>query len=646
MYVPPRGRVSLDGEDVTIATVAYRRAHGLSYIPEDRQDEGSAPDLSIAENIAATQLRPPIARAGWLSLSAMRAYALTLIAKFDVRGADPEAAIGTLSGGNMQKVIISREFSSSPKLLMVSQPTRGVDVGAMEFVHNSIVQARDAGAGVLLFSADLSEVMSLSDRLLVMYRGQIVAEFTQENLTEIAVGLAMAGIKPTPEALAEATAARQRIVAELEATGKTLVEDSADAVHSESLEATSVVIPFSAAAVTPVRRDERPRPNFFADFASKTFRGAAQPVIAVLVALAVGALIILLIGHNPLTAYAQLFGSGWSTPYGIGSIIAMFIPLAIMSAGTIISFRAGFFNIAGEGSLYFGAFFGAWVGFTFHGLPPVLAVILILVVGTLAGALWSLIPGMLYAFWRVDIIVTTLLLSTVATLITNFLVTGPFQDKFAGAPASPKLDDAYNLTMFNPSYGIGPDLILALIVAVAIGFLLQRTTWGLKIKQLGAMNRFAEYSGVSVKAMAMQALTVSGAAAGIAGALYVIGPNGGRFLQAFSPGFGFLAITVALLARLNPWASILAALFYATMMGGTTGLQTAGVPFPIVNVLQGLIIIAITAIFIVNSRRRMKLMQRAPEPVRLDKAPLPVRLDRAPERVQSDKAEVSKGVSK
>ena len=112
----------------------------------------------------------------------MRAYARTLIAKFDVRGAHPETAIGTLSGGNMQKVIIAREFETDPKLLMVSQPTRGVDVGAMEFVHNSIVQARDAGAAVLLFSADLNEVMSLSDRLLVMYRGQVVDIVPREHL--------------------------------------------------------------------------------------------------------------------------------------------------------------------------------------------------------------------------------------------------------------------------------------------------------------------------------------------------------------------------------------------------------------------------------------------------------------------------------
>ncbi|MDL9978426.1 ATP-binding cassette domain-containing protein [Microbacterium sp. ASV49] len=621
MYLPPRGRVTLGDQDVTSAPVAERRSKGLAYISEDRQDEGAGPTLTIAENIAATHLDPPIAKAGWLSVKAMRTYAQGLITKFDVRGARPDTPIGTLSGGNMQKVIIAREFESDPKLLMVSQPTRGVDVGAMEFVHNSIVKARDAGAGVLLFSADLNEVMSLSDRLLVMYRGQIIAEFTQETMSEVAVGLAMAGVVPTAEALAEAEAERERVAAELEATGATLAEgesaEVAQVAEVDAVDTTSILAPLDTEAVARATK-ETERTAVFADFATKALRGAVQPVVAVLVALAIGAVIILLIGQNPITAYVQLFASGWSTPYGIGTIIAMFIPLSIMSAGTIISFRAGFFSIAGEGSLYFGAFFGAWVGFTFHGLPPIVGIALILIVGTIAGALWSLIPGALYAFWRVDIVVTTLLLSTVAMLITNFFVTGPFQDKTAGAAASPKIDEAYNLNMFNPEYGIGPDLILALIVAVLLGLVLMRTPWGLKVKQLGEMNRFAEYTGVSVKSMSMQVLMVSGAAAGIAGALYIIGPNGGRFLQAFSPGFGFLAITVALLARLNPWASLVAALFYATMMAGTTGLQTAGVPFPIVNVLQGLIIITITATFIFNRKRGKR--RQPTEPVQLDKA--------------------------
>jgi len=602
MYLPPRGRVRIAGTDVTTKSVAQRRRIGLAYIPEDRHDEGAGPSLTIAENTAATHFTPPIARFGWLSPSAMRDFARTLIAKFDIRGATPETTISTLSGGNMQKVIIAREFASDPDLLMVSQPTRGVDVGAMEFVHNSLVAARDAGAGVLLFSADLNEVMSLSDRMLVIYRGQIVMEFTHTNMTEVAVGLAMAGVKPTPDALAVAERDRDRASAELEATGTIRTDASAEIITVDELNTTSIVTPLPDTLVP--RAPRRPFTDVLSSFATTTFTNAAQPVIAVAVALLIGAVIILAIGQNPLTAYVELFTSAWRTPYGIANILAMFIPLAIMAAGTIVSFRAGFFNMGGEGQLYFGAFFGAVAGFTLTGLPPVVHIVVVLLVGSLAGALWGLVPGALFAFWRVDVVVATLLLSEVAKLITSFFVTGPFQDKSAGIAGSAKIDPDARLTMFNAAYGFGPDLLIALAVAIGIGIILNRTTWGLNVKKLGERNRFAKYSGVPMKAMSIQVMMLTGAVAGIAGALFVIGPSGGRFLQLFSPGFGFLAITVALLARLNPWASMLAALFYATMMAGGTGIQSAGVPYPLVIVLQGLIIIAITATVVMSRRKR------------------------------------------
>jgi len=599
----PRGSIEIAGQNVTRASVAKRREIGLAYVPEDRHEEGAGPNLSIAENMAATKLTAPLVKFGWLSLKKMRELSQKLIAMFDVRAARPTTRIADLSGGNMQKVLIAREFTSDPELLIISQPTRGVDVGAMEFVHNSIVAARDRGAGVLLVSADLNEVMSLSDRLLVMFRGEFVAEFTQENMTETAVGLAMAGTRPTPEALAEAEAERARVAQELNLDTEAVTAVASSAESASVTESVSVAEPeFNTEAISLEEREGQGG-RFFATFASKAFTSAKQPVISVLVALVIGVFVILAIGKNPFEAYVALFTSGWSASYGISNIIATFIPLAVIAAATIVSFRAGFFNIGAEGQLYFGAFFGAVAGVACNGLPPFLIMIIVLLVGMLAGAAWGFLPGWLFAFWRVDIIVTTLLLSEVAKLVTRYLVTGPFKDPTAGYEASEKLPDGVQFTMFNAPYGIGPDLILALLAAIGIALLLDRTRWGLKVKQLGEMNRFAQYTGVSVKAMSIQVMMLSGAVAGFTGALLVLGPNGDRFIQAFSPGYGFLAITVALLARLNPWASLVAALFYATMMAGSTGLQEIDVPFPVVNVLQGIIIITITATFVWNRRK-------------------------------------------
>jgi ABC-type uncharacterized transport system ATPase subunit/ABC-type uncharacterized transport system permease subunit len=615
MHPVDSGRVVISGSDITRASVATRRRAGLAYIPEDRHDEGTAPELSVAENIAATHLKAPVARYGWISNRAMRAFAARLIRTYDIRGAGPTTHVSTLSGGNMQKVVIAREFEAEPQVLMVSQPTRGVDVGAMEFVHNALVSARDRGAAVLLLSADLNEVMSLSDRLLVMYRGAVVASFTQSDMNETAVGLAMAGVAPDAEAVAEAEMAHEKVAALVSASDQaapvgTLGHVDADVVPPADLAPPTDLVP-PAAPLPPTDRDVEPTvptrgPSYWLrDLASGVFTSALQPIIAVALSLLVGVVIILAMGSNPLAAYNELFFSSFRSPQGIGSLVAQLIPLLVLSSAVIVSFRAGFFNIGGEGQLYIGAFAGAWAGFTFQGLPGPVLTLLMLGVAFLGGLVWGLIPGALLAFWKVDIIVTTLMMSSIAVLLTAYFVTGPFKDPVAGLAGSPKVDPAAMLTMFNQEYGIGMDLVIALIVTVALGAVLTRSVWGLKVREVGQMNRFAAYAGVSPKRMSIEVMALSGAVSGLAGVIFVLGPNGGRFLQTFSPGYGFLGITVALLARLNPWAAIVAAVFYANMMAGSNGMQiNTNVPYPLVNVLQGLIILMITAVFVINRRRR------------------------------------------
>lgn len=349
-------------------------------------------------------------------------------------------------------------------------------------------------------------------------------------------------------------------------------------------------------------------------------RALVQPVTAVLLSLIVGAVIILALGESPTNAYKELFFSSFRSPNAIGSMIAQFIPLVVLASAVAISFKAGYFNIGGEGQLFIGAFTGALVGFTFTDLPGPLLSLLIIIGGLIGGAVWGLIPGALLAFWRVDIIVTTLMMSSIATLFTAYLVTGPFKDPTAGFPASPKIAVQGMLKIFDVRYRFGMDLIIAVIATIILGLILTRTIWGLRVRQLGEMNDFARYTGVSTKSMSMQVMALSGAVSGLAGALFVLGPNGGRFIQSFSPGYGFLGITVALLARLNPWAGILAALFYANMMAGSNTMQiNTEVPYPLVSVLQGLIIILITAVIVVDKRSRKFLVRlfkgrRGPEP--------------------------------
>jgi ABC-type uncharacterized transport system ATPase subunit len=187
------GRVLVDGKDVTDEGCKECLDAGLGHIPEDRQRRGLVLDFSLAENIALHDYdHPPSSRFGWLYPKRLNAKAAKLIQEFDVRGGGPQTAAGGLSGGNQQKVILAREIDRNPKVLIAAQPTRGLDVGAIEFVHRRLVEERDEGRAILLVSLELEEILSLSDRILVMYEGEIVGEFPP-TVSEEDLGVAMTG---------------------------------------------------------------------------------------------------------------------------------------------------------------------------------------------------------------------------------------------------------------------------------------------------------------------------------------------------------------------------------------------------------------------------------------------------------------------
>jgi simple sugar transport system ATP-binding protein len=185
------GTVRVAGRDVTHLGPRETLAAGVNHIAEDRHRRGLVLEFNLAENISLHEYRR-LARFGWLSPRTLAARARGLLQEFDVRGGDVDTRAGSLSGGNQQKVVIARELSADPKVIIAAQPTRGLDVGAIEFVHRRLVEARDAGRGVLLVSLELEEIRSLSDRVLVMYEGEIVAELPPSS-SEEDFGVAMTG---------------------------------------------------------------------------------------------------------------------------------------------------------------------------------------------------------------------------------------------------------------------------------------------------------------------------------------------------------------------------------------------------------------------------------------------------------------------
>jgi simple sugar transport system ATP-binding protein len=187
------GSVRIGGRELTRASAKTHYDAGLGHVPEDRQRRGLVLEFNLAENTALHDYRDaPYSKGGWLFLRRLIDRARGLIKEFDVRGGGPMTHAGGLSGGNQQKLVLAREIDRDPKVLIAAQPTRGLDVGAIEFVHRRLVEERDEGRGVLLVSLELEEILSLSDRILVMYEGQIVAEFPP-TATEEELGVAMTG---------------------------------------------------------------------------------------------------------------------------------------------------------------------------------------------------------------------------------------------------------------------------------------------------------------------------------------------------------------------------------------------------------------------------------------------------------------------
>ena len=191
------GKLTLDGKDITHESIRQRAKDGMGHIPEDRHKHGLVLDFSLENNIVLQRYwQPEFQKGGFIRADKVREYSDRLIEQYDVRsGQGSLTTVRSMSGGNQQKAIIAREIDRDPKLLVAVQPTRGLDVGAIEYIHRQIVAERDKGKAVLLVSLELDEVMNLSDRILVMYEGEIVGEFDPKTTTVQELGLYMAGAR-------------------------------------------------------------------------------------------------------------------------------------------------------------------------------------------------------------------------------------------------------------------------------------------------------------------------------------------------------------------------------------------------------------------------------------------------------------------
>lgn len=328
---------------------------------------------------------------------------------------------------------------------------------------------------------------------------------------------------------------------------------------------------------------------------------ALAPVIAFFLALIAGAVILLILGTNPLEAYAVMLDGAFGNEASLFRTLTRATPLLIIAVGICIAFRAGVINIGAEGQLFVGAIsataFSIYAGAQ---LPPVLLVPLTLLVGMITGAAWGAVPGFLKARFDVNEILSTVMMNEIAVQLLLFLLSGPMIDpeqlaQGTRVPQSAQLPEASWLARLAPPSQLHTGLFIGIAAAVIVYLLLWRTTTGFRIRAVGQNRDASRYAGISVPRYLMLGLVLSGALAGLAGAVEVTGITH-RVVEGFAVGYGFSGIVVALFGRLHPLGAIPSAFLFGALLVGADKMQrTMQIPSATITVLQGLVVIFVVS---------------------------------------------------
>ena len=323
-------------------------------------------------------------------------------------------------------------------------------------------------------------------------------------------------------------------------------------------------------------------------------RGWLVGAAALLTGLGVLALGLEAAGYPAGRALGSLWSGAFGSWYAITSAtLVRAIPLIIIGLGLAIAFRAGSFNIGGEGQFYAGAIAATWLGLHLGSLPSLLAVPAVLAGAILAGALWVAVPVLLRVRYGVLEVISTLLLNFIAEATTSLVVQGPLQERQGIYPQSDAIAESARLPVL-PGTRLHAGLLLALVGAGVLHVLFTRTLWGFQLRAVGLGPRAAEISGrIDSRWMAAAGLALSGAIAGLAGGVEVTGVSYALF-QNLSPGYGFTAIAVALLGRLHPFGVVVAGLLFGALEAGAGAMQRdAGVPSVAVYVVEAVVILVV-----------------------------------------------------
>lgn len=338
------------------------------------------------------------------------------------------------------------------------------------------------------------------------------------------------------------------------------------------------------------------------------------PFISVVIAILVGSVIILLSGHSPVAAFSALFRGAFGSQRAIGETLLRSTPLIFTGLALAYGFRSGLFNIGAEGQLFLGGLAAAWVGLLVVGLPWFAAVPVVLFAAAGAGAAWAFVPALMKARIGANEVITTMMFSYIGRYLVSWFIMGPLHDA-SGIPQTPQLPEVSVLPRLNKLFPFllptraHTGIFIAIALAVVVWAVLKYTTLGYEARAVGYNPFASQAGGISVSSTIIKSLCISGALAGLAGAVEVMGVYG-RLFDSFSNGFGFTGIAVALLAKNNPIGVIAAALLFGALSAGAGTMQLeANVSQQVVAIIQAIIIFLVAAETIVmwvveRSRKR------------------------------------------
>lgn len=349
------------------------------------------------------------------------------------------------------------------------------------------------------------------------------------------------------------------------------------------------------------------------------------PILAVSGALAVGAIFLVILGADVGTVYSKLITGAVGSSYSQSQTIGKAVPLLLVALGVCIAFRANMLNIGVEGQVIVGGLGTTAFALIFKDLPGPLLTTLSLVAGLIAGMLWAGIPGLLKVWGGVNEILSTIMMNQISVYLLIVLLTGPMRDtsaqqESANIVQSAQIPQTAWLPILIPRTVFHLGAVLAVVAALIVFFFLWRTVAGYRIRAVGANPHASAYAGISVKRITLLAMGLSGALAGLAGGIEVLGVTH-RAIQDFSTGYGFSGIVVALFGGLHPLGALPASLLFGGLLVSGSKLQSVGVSSAMVTVLQGLIVL-----FVVGSSEFVRRSRRADASAKKPKsaAPIPI----------------------